>query len=122
MLSLTFENFKLKTVICMFSVSFTNWVLKTIFVFYPFWVAKQVFSLKNRKLFLKIENKGKKQLPNIPLHSDLIKENKNSKNTLKDELYIFYNRLLGPVDIGVLMYRPLAWKIAIHSSYEWAYF
>ena len=38
-----------------------------IFVFCPFWIAKHVFNLKNRKLFLKIENKEKKQLPNIPL-------------------------------------------------------
>ena len=53
----------------MFSVSFTNWVLRTIFVFCPFWVAKQVFSLKNIKLFLETENKRKKQLPNIPLET-----------------------------------------------------
>ena len=37
-----------------------------IFVFCLFWVAKQVFSLTNRKLFLVTENKEKKQLPNTP--------------------------------------------------------
>ena len=36
-------NYKLKTVFCMFLVSFTNWVLITVFVFCLFWVAKQVF-------------------------------------------------------------------------------
>ena len=32
-----------------------------------FGLPKKFFSLKNRKLFLKIENKEEKQLPNIPL-------------------------------------------------------
>ena len=50
----------------MFSVSFTNWVLITVFVFYPFWVAKQVFSLKNRKFFLETENKGKSNYQTYP--------------------------------------------------------
>ena len=47
----------------MFLVFFTNCVLRTIFVFYDlFWVAKQVFYSKNRKLVLKTQNKEKNQL------------------------------------------------------------
>ena len=36
-----------------------------------FELSNKFFSLKNKKLFLKIENKGKKQLPNIPLFFSL---------------------------------------------------
>ena len=49
----------------MFLVSFINRVLKTIFVFVHFGLSNKFFSLKNKKLFLKTENKEKKQLPNI---------------------------------------------------------
>ena len=40
---------------------------KQFLFFARFELPNKFFSFKNRKLFLKTENKGKKQLPNIPL-------------------------------------------------------
>ena len=47
----------------MFLIFFTNWVLRTIFVFYSFLgLPNKFFSLKNRKLFLKTEKYRKKDM------------------------------------------------------------
>ena len=43
----------------MFSISFINWILKTDFIFCQFWLPNKFFSFKNKKLFLKTENKEK---------------------------------------------------------------
>ena len=50
------------------------------FCFLPILSCQTSFCLKNRKLFLKTENKGKKQLPNIPLDSKKFQNNANLNN------------------------------------------
>ena len=55
-----------------------------------FGLSNKFFSFKNRKLFLKIENKGKKQLSNIPLvwlYKELKKKKKKKEEEEEEEGY-----------------------------------
>ena len=57
------------------------------FLFFAYFeLPNKFFSLKNRKLFLKTENKGKKQLQNIPLG---IWDNYIQNNYFKNHDYHF---------------------------------
>ena len=57
---ITHKFWTLKIVFCMFLISFTNWVLRTIFVFCPFWVANTSFlTSKIENCFWKQKIRGK---------------------------------------------------------------
>ena len=71
-----------------------------------FELPNKFFSLKNRKLFLKIENKGKKQLPNIPLIS--------FKHHVEKEMLLFAGK---PVVIGYCWYIS-QWSLSGWSSLD----
>ena len=85
----------------MFSISFTNWVLRTILYSVHFGLPNKFFNIKNKFFFfLKTENKRKKQLTNILLVSwfdnkehHLPKKKKSSLLFFKIDENIIYNNL-----------------------------
>ena len=63
---LKIRNWKQQFVYFQFLSQIEFWEQFLFFVHFGLW--NKFFSFKNRKLFLKTENKGKKQLPNISLY------------------------------------------------------
>ena len=82
-------------------------------------ILKYVVSLKNRKLFLKTENKGKKQLPNVFSGSTF--NNRLLNDNLKSHLeaaFNFYFKCLAFLNFIFFKIFFLSWAILRGSFFE----